>query len=153
MLLSAHVERVSVSVRVSVSQIQYCAARVCSGALMFTNQSRLEGDLSWESVAERAKLLKISIFHKIHLNLTRPLIKSCLPELNTNNTRGSGCYKSKKYSDSFFPKFSQFWSNLPKVLGEERYLSLFKTQHKSIFKPKKQKHYNLGNKLPNTLLC
>ena len=26
-------------------QIQYCAARVCYGALMYTNQSRLEADL------------------------------------------------------------------------------------------------------------
>ena len=38
-------------------QIQHRAARVVYGALMFTNQSRLEGDLSWESVADRAKFL------------------------------------------------------------------------------------------------
>ena len=139
-------------------QIQYRAARVCSGALMFTNQSRLEADLSWESVADRAKFLGLSIFHKIHLNLTRPLIKTCMPELNTNNTRRSGCYKklpfkSKKYSDSFFPKFSDFWSVLPKSLREQKDIILFKTQLKLIFKPKRQKHYNIGNKLPNTLLC
>ena len=125
---------------------------------MFTNQSRLEADLSWESVAERAKFLGLSIFHKIHLNLTRPLIKTCMPGLNTNNTRGSGCYlklpfKSKKYSDSFFPKFSQLWSALPKALKTQKDLTLFKTQLKSKFKPLKQKHYNIGNKLPNTLLC
>ena len=47
-------------------QIQYRAARVCSGTFMFTNQSRLEADLSWESVADRAKFLGLSIFHKIH---------------------------------------------------------------------------------------
>ena len=139
-------------------QIQYRAARVCTGALMFTNQSRLEADLSWESIAERVKFLGLGIFHKIHLNLTRPLIKSCMPEINTNNTRASGSYKrlpfkSKKYSDSFFPKFSQLWSSLPKSLKEERDFILFKTQLKSNFKPKKQKHFNLGNKLPNTLLC
>ena len=141
-----------------LTQIQYRAARVCTGALMFTNQSRLEKDLSWESIAERVKFLGLGIFHKIHLNLTRPLIKSCMPEINTNNTRASGSYKrlpfkSKKYSDSFFPKFSQLWSSLPKSLKEERDFILFKTQLKSNFKPKKQKHFNLGNKLPNTLLC
>ena len=141
-----------------LSQIQYRAARICTGALMFTNQSRLEIDLSWETISERARFLGLSIFHKIHLNLTRPLIKTCMPVLNTYNTRASGTYKkipykSKKYSDSFFPKFSQLWSVLPKSLREERDLILFKTQLKSIFKPKKQKHFNLGNKLPNTLLC
>ena len=44
-------------------QIQYCAARLCTGALMFTNQSCLETDLSWESIAEKAKFLRLSIFH------------------------------------------------------------------------------------------
>ena len=139
-------------------QIQYRAARVCTGALMFTNQSRLEVDLSWETIAERAKFLGLSIFHKIHLNLTRPLIKSCLPEINNNNTCASGTYKklpfkSKKYSDSFFPKFSQLWSSLPKSQRELRDFTLFKKQLKGMFKPKKQKHFNLGNKLSNTLLC
>ena len=75
-----------------LTQIQYRAARICTGALMFTNQSRLEADLSWESLADRSKFLGLSIFHKIHLNLTRPLIKTCMPGVNTNNTRGSGCY-------------------------------------------------------------
>ena len=37
-------------------------------------------------------------------------------------------------------------------LREERDFIWFKTQLKSIFKPNKQKHFNLGNKLPNTLL-
>ena len=81
-----------------------------------------------------------------------------MPELNNNNTRASGCYKklpfkSKKYSDSFFPNFSQLWSVLPKTLRDQTDIILFKTQLKCTFKPKKQKHYNIGNKLPNTLLC
>ena len=76
-----------------LSQIQYRAARVCTGALMFTNQSRLEIDLSWETISERARFLGLSIFHKIHLNLTRPLIKTCMPMLNTYNTRSSETYK------------------------------------------------------------
>ena len=121
-------------------QIQHRAARLCSGALMYTNQSHLEADLSWESVAGRAKFLGLSIFHKIHLNLTRPLIKTCMPQLNTNNTRQSGCYKklpfkSKKYSDSFFSKFSQFLSVLPRLLRVQTDILLFKTQLKLIFKP------------------
>ena len=53
----------------------------------------------------------------------------------------------------FFPKFSQFWSVLPKSLRVQTDFFLFKTQLKLIFKPKKQKHYNIGKKLPNTLLC
>ena len=50
-------------------------------------------------------------------------------------------------------KPSQLWSSLPISLRGERDFILFKTQLKSIFKPKKLKHFNYGNKLPNTLLC
>ena len=34
----------------------------------------------------KQRFLGLSIFHKIHINLTRPLIKTCMPRLNTNNT-------------------------------------------------------------------
>ena len=50
-----------------INQIQYKAAKLCSGALHFTNQRRLEVDLSWETIADRANLLGLCIFHKIHL--------------------------------------------------------------------------------------
>ena len=32
-----------------INEIQYMAAKLCSGALHFTNQNRLEADLSWAS--------------------------------------------------------------------------------------------------------
>ena len=107
-----------------------------------------------KEILERARFLGLSIFHKIHLNLTRPLIKTCMPVLNTYNTRASGTYKkipykSKKYSDSFFPKFSQLWSALPKSLREERDFTLLKPSLKVYLSQKK--NLNLGNKLPNTL--
>jgi hypothetical protein len=68
-----------------------------SGALHFTSQLRLEHDLSLESIENRAKFLGLNIFHKIHLGLSRPLIKSCMPEVNTNNTRSAGLYKKPRY--------------------------------------------------------
>ena len=40
-----------------LSQIQYRAAKLCTGALHFTNQVKLENDLAWESIADRAKFL------------------------------------------------------------------------------------------------
>ena len=41
-----------------------------------------------------------------------------------------------QYSESFFPKFSQLWSLLPKTLREQTYITLFKTQLKYMFKQK-----------------
>ena len=84
-------------------QIPYRAARVVSGARMFTNQFRLEGDLSWESVGDRAKFLGLNMFHKIHLNVSCSMnsaeftIRHC--EL---------CYQVfRVFSDQFLLKF--FW--------------------------------------------
>ena len=102
--------------KAQISQIQYRGAKICSGALHFTSQLRLEQDLSWESIDSRARFLGLSIFHKIHLGAARPLIKSCMPEINSNNTRSSGLYKkikyfSQNYNNSFFLFFQSIGPN------------------------------------------
>jgi hypothetical protein len=144
--------------KAQLSRIQYRGAKICSGALHLTSQLRLEQDLSLESIANRAKFLGLSIFHKIHLGLSRPLIKSCMPEVNTNNTRGGGLYKklnymSQKYNNSFFPLFSEYWSKLSSNLRNEKDILLFKENLKPSFKPKRQKHFSYGDKRANTLHC
>ena len=144
--------------KAQISRIQYRGAKIISGALHLTSQLRLEQDLSLESIANRAKFLGLSIFHKIHLGLSRPLIKSCMPEVNTNNTRGGGLYKklkylSQKYNNSFFPLFSEYWSKLNSNLRNRKDILLFKENLKPSFKPTRQKHFTYGDKRANTLHC
>ena len=144
--------------KAQISRIQYRGAKICSGALHFTSQLRLEQDLSWESIDSRARFLGLSIFHKIHLGASRPLIKSCMPEINSNNTRSAGLYKktkyfSQKYNNSFFPFFSEYWSKLGLNLRSEQDILLFKENLKLSFKPKRQKHYAYGDKHTNALHC
>ena len=141
-----------------ISQIQYRAAKICTGALHLSSQSKLEVDLSWETIAHRAKFLGITIFHKIHLGLTRPLVRTCMPQINSNSTRGAGLYKTvkyfnQKYNNSFFPIFSKFWSSLEKDIRHEKDILFFKEKLKAKFKPKRNKHFNCGDKLSNSLLC
>ena len=62
-----------------LTRVQYRAARLCSGALPFTSQVKLELDMCWESLADRADFLSLTVFHKFVLGLTRPLIKKCMP--------------------------------------------------------------------------
>ena len=67
----------------------------------------------------------------------------CIPEINTNYTFTSGTYKklpfkSKKYFKVCFPKFSQLWSSLPKLLREERGFTLFKHTAQKEFQAKKK---------------
>jgi hypothetical protein len=90
-----------------LSQIQYRAAKLVTGALHYSSQVKLEADLAWESIDNQANFLGITLCHKINLHLTRPLIKTCMSELNTYNTRMQftyfSPYISAKHSKSFFP--------------------------------------------------
>ena len=61
-----------------LNQIQYRAAKLCTGALHLTSQVKLEQDLAWETLSDRALFLGLSLFHKIHLCETRPVITTCM---------------------------------------------------------------------------
>ena len=49
--------------------------------------------------------------------------------------------------------FSSLWSKLTKSNRDERDILVFKDNLKLMYKPKKQKHFNYGDKWANTLLC
>ena len=93
---------------------------------------------------------------KINLGETRPLLTTFLPQRNERIGRQLGDYKKLpnygvKFSNSFFPYFSQKWNTLPRCF---RYYDLvdFKFNLKKRLKPEKQKHFSLGSKLGNKLL-
>ena len=69
-----------------LSQVQYRAAKVVTGGLHFSSQDKLEQDLSWETISDRADFLSLCIFHKIALHETRPLIRSCMPQLHNKRS-------------------------------------------------------------------
>ena len=89
-----------------LSRVQYRAARLVTWALPFTSQVKLEKDLAWPSLSERADFLSLTVFHKVTLNLTRPLFKRCMPSIryNTTNTRSSVPYNPFPYKHEFFSK-------------------------------------------------
>ena len=81
-----------------------------------------------------------------------------MPVRNTNNTRGAGRYVqsryfNQKYNNSFFPFFSKLWSKLETNIRNDIDIISFKDKLKSTFKPRRQKHFNYGEKLANSLLC
>ena len=64
-----------------ISKIQYRAAKLVTGALHLTSQVKLEEELGWETIQNRANYLGVTLFHKIHLKETRPLIGRLMPPL------------------------------------------------------------------------
>ena len=141
-------------------QLQYRAAKLCTGTLHLTSQASLEKDLAWESIGDRALFLGLSLFHKIHINQTRPLIKTAMPKAKSLGvTRSSDSYNYqtfppilKTFSDSFFPYFTKKWNELPTNLKFETDIQQFKENLKIHVKPKRHRHFNRGSKRGNSLL-
>ena len=144
-----------------LDQIQYRAAKLATGALHFTSQIKLEKDLSWESVADRAEFLGLSVFHKIRDFDTRPLIKKCMPAFAVKNrfTRSTKMYVEHKYQKyqnqtfmkSFFPHFTKLYNNLESATRNLPMVE-FKEKLKPKYKHKKVKHFSRGlSKWSNSL--
>ena len=140
-----------------LNQVQYRAAKLCTGALHLTSQAKLEADLGWETISTRAEFLGLSMFQKIHLHETRPLIRKCMPEINLlRQNRKTGFYKTfpplgDKFGKSFFPHFSKSFNNLEVNLASQHDMTIFKDDLKAKLKPKKQRHFNWGSKRGNSL--
>ena len=78
-----------------LERVQYRAAKLVTGALHFTSQDKLNVELGWESIRHRINFLGLSLFHKVHLQETRPLIRTCMSKLDwegNNLTRSKGGY-------------------------------------------------------------
>ena len=142
-----------------LENLQYRAAKIVTGALHFSSKDKLNTELGWETISDRGKLLSLNIFHKIHLHETRPLIRTCMPKLESEQicpTRSKGCYISPKcnldkYKYSFFPNTCKTWNCISKDI-QCKELEEFKSCIKKEIKPPKYKHFSRGPKLGNTLL-
>ena len=140
-----------------LNQLQYRTAKLCTGALHYTSQTRLEADLGWESLSTRANFLGLCQFKKFHLHESRPLIFQCMPEINLlRKNRNTDFYKpfppiGDKFSKSFFPYFTKQFNNLEIKLQSEHDLVTFKEDLKVKLKPKKYRHFGWGSKRGNTL--
>jgi hypothetical protein len=138
--------------------IQYSAAKLTTGALWYTSKLKLNQELGWETVSNRAEYLGLTLFHKIHKNHCRPLVmKNLQPfDINKQNNRSNGGYvpfthTSRYFTNSYFPYFTRKWNLLPKDI-KKLTLDDFKSHTKSILKPAKFKHFQRGHKYPCTLL-
>ena len=77
-----------------LENIQYRAAKIVTGTFHLTSKEKLNIELGWKTIQQRADILGLNIFHKIHLHETRPLIRNCMQKLDTEkcNVRSKGGY-------------------------------------------------------------
>jgi hypothetical protein len=136
-----------------LNQIQYRAAKIVSGALHFSSSVKLNIELGWESLKIRYECLGLSLFHKIHLKLTRPLVAKFMPQMNQQlfDTRFKFeykrfPYKSLDFSNSFFPHFTRNWISSPSFLRNEQDINEYKLKLKNHHKPQKYRFFSAGSK-------
>ena len=109
-----------------LDRIQYRAAKLVTGALHFSSREKLNVELGWEDFQTRVKFLCLSLFHKIHLFETRPLIRNCKSKIDYEKkylTRSKGGYLpypfyGEKFKRSFFPYVTSLWNILDVSLQE-----------------------------------
>ena len=134
-----------------LDRIQYRAAKLVTGALHFTNKEKLNTELGWENFQSRINFLGLSLFQKIHLYQTRPLIRRCKTPFDYEKkylTRSKAGYSSypnygQQFKNSFFPYITKLWNNLDvdiQILA----LPEFKVKITEKLKPKKHKHFSKG---------
>ena len=77
-----------------LEKLQYHAAKIVTGALPYSSKEKLNHELGWETLHKRAEFLGLTLFHKIHLQETRPLIRLCMPNISTglHELRSNGGY-------------------------------------------------------------
>ena len=142
-----------------LDRIQYRAAKLVTGALHFTSRVKLNIELGWENFDTRIKFLCLSLFHKIHLFETRPLVRNCRSKIDYEKkylTRSKGGYLpypfyGDKFKRSFFPYVTSLWNNLDVSL-QLLALPEFKSKLKDELKPHKFRHFSKGSKHGNKLL-
>ena len=141
-----------------LEQLQYRAAKLVTGALPYTSREKLNKELGWESIQKRIEYLGLSIFHKIHVGETRPLLRKCLTPVDWDryyNLRRKGGYLpypkyGNKFSNSFFPYITKIWNSLPSRI-QSLNLKDFKTELKNYLKPHNIRHFRVGNKELNSI--
>ena len=87
-----------------LEQLQYRAAKLVTGTLHFSSREKLNIELGWESIQKRIEFLGLSLFQKIHLYETRPLIRKCMTNLDTEKKY----YMRSKGGYTPYPNYGNF---------------------------------------------
>ena len=140
-----------------LDKLQYRAARITTMAMKYTSKQKIFIDLGWECIEKRIEYLSLSLFHKIHIHETRSQIRQCLPPVNqypnfTRSNKHYGTYPETNtdFCNSFFPKISTLWNNLPFEMRNKDMIE-FKIELGIQLKPYKNKLLSVGSRFGNSI--
>jgi hypothetical protein len=142
-----------------LEKIQLEAARIVTGRTTFASKDSLYFETGWETLANRRKNRKLTIFYKIDNKLCPPYLINCLPPVTSDvsnyNLRNNQNYvpprcRLRTSACSFIPSTVSLWNNLDISIRNSPTISLFKNRVKGdIYKP--PEYYNEGSRKLNIL--
>jgi hypothetical protein len=142
-----------------LEKIQLEAARIVTGRTKFASKDSLYFETGWETLANRRKNRKLTIFYKIDNKLCPPYLINCLPpvasDVSNYNLRNNQNYvpprcRLRTSACSFIPSTVSLWNNLDISIRYSPTISLFKNRVKGdIYKP--PEYYNEGSRKLNIL--
>ena len=107
-----------------LEQLQYKAAKAVLRALKYTSREKLNKELWWETIQKWIEYLGLSIFHKIHVRDTRPLLKKCFTKLDwvkRRNLKSKGGYLPyPNYGNKGVVSSYQIGLTLPSVVESDK---------------------------------
>ena len=133
----------SVCDSIKIESCQSTAALICTGAMRRTETKLLLEYLGWDSLEDRRKIFKTSLFYKIIHNQTPSYLLRNItfkqPQThalrNTQTINFPRC-RLDAYKKSFFPSCIHIWNTLPDALTNAKNYTTFKKKIKH--------HLNLG---------
>ena len=128
-----------------IESIQYQAGLIATGCWQNTSREKLYNELGWESLADRRKVRRLSLYHKIVSNnspdyLLRYVLNS--PPSTTSTDR---------YKRTFFPFCFNQWVSLDPDLKQLNSIQFKNTLVKSI-RPIKKSLFNINDRHGSKLL-
>ena len=137
-----------------LDKIQNEAARIVTGATKLVSLDTLYSEIRWETLEQRRKNHRLTLFYKMRYSLTPQYLSSLVPESISNvfnynlrhssNLRGINA-RTTQYQQSFLPTAIKEWNNLPLELQQSNTVNSFKY---NLTKDKEQtpKHYYTGSR-------
>ena len=105
-----------------LDKIQNEAARIATGATKLISLFALSNEIKWESLDERHRKHKLTLFYKMNSNLCPTYLSLLVPQTinstSRNNLRNANDLQTIKartnlYYNSFLPSTVRAWYNLP----------------------------------------
>ena len=142
--------------KVELDKIQNEAARIVTGTSKLVSIENLYEETKWETLEERRRKHKLTLFYKMVNNLSPSYLSSLVPQpvnavsaynLRNSNNIPNVTARSNYYYNSFLPSTIRDWNSLPLDTRNSESLASFKRKLNSSFtRTFVPKYYYTGNR-------